>query len=374
MSFINRASKRLLSLDVFRGLAIASMILVNNPGSWQHVYSPLLHAEWHGFTPTDLIFPAFLFIAGVAMAFSFAKYTKSLQPDPRVYWRIGRRCLILFLLGLLLNGFPTYNWSELRLLGVLQRISLAYLLAALAALKLPRLGLWVLSATILLGYWGALMVIPVPGFGAGDLSPEGNLIGYIDRLLLGQQHLYRQGDFDPEGLLSTLPAVVTVLTGYLTGSWLRDQPRQSLTSLTLLSFGIIGIVVGWYWGNLFPLNKQLWTSPFVLLSSGWSLVLLAICYEIIEVWRLRRWATPLEIMGLNAIALFVGSGLVARLLYRLPLGREADAPSTYTWLYQTLFVPWAGELNGSLLFALTWVLLWWLVLYLLYRRGWFLKV
>jgi len=374
MSFLNRASKRLTSLDVFRGLAIASMILVNNPGSWQHVYPPLLHAEWHGFTPTDLIFPAFLFIAGVAMAFSFAKYTKGLRPDPRAYWRVARRCVVLFLLGLLLNGFPDYNLGELRIMGVLQRISLAYLLAALAALKLPRLGLWLLSAALLLGYWAALMLVPVPGFGAGDLSPEGNLVAYLDRLVLGTQHLYQQGEFDPEGLLSTLPAVVTVLAGYLTGSWLRDQPRQSLTSLTLLAFGAIGIAVGWQWGLLFPINKQLWTSSFVLFSSGWSLVLLAVCYEIIEVWGLRRWSTPFEIMGLNAIFLFVASGLVARILYRTRVGSGDEAPRTYTWLYETLFVPWAGELRGSLVFAIANLLLWWLVLYLLYRRGWFIKV
>ncbi|NJL00074.1 MAG: DUF5009 domain-containing protein [Spirulinaceae cyanobacterium SM2_1_0] len=374
MSFLNRASKRLLSLDVFRGLAIASMVLVNNPGSWQHVYPPLLHAEWHGFTPTDWIFPGFLFIAGVAMAFSFAKYTKAARPDPRVYWRIARRCLVLFLLGLFLNGFPTYNLSELRIMGVLQRISLAYLLAAIAALRLPRWGLWLLCLAILFGYWAALMWVPVPGFGAGDLSPEGNLAAYVDRLLLSPPHLYLQGDFDPEGLLSTLPAVVTVLSGYLTGGWLRDQPRQSLTSLTLVIVGLTGVALGWQWGLIFPINKHLWTSSFVLFSSGWSLLLLALCYETIEVWRWRGWSRPLEILGMNAIFLFVASGIVTRILYRTHIGTGEDAPTTYRWLYETLFLPWAGELNGSLLFAIANIILWWLILYWLYQRGWFIKV
>ncbi len=374
MSFLNRASKRLMSLDVFRGLAIASMILVNTPGSWQHVYPPLLHAEWHGFTPTDLVFPAFLFIVGVAMAFSFAKYTKGLKPDPRVYWRVFRRCAILFLLGLLLNGFPNYDLGELRIMGVLQRISLAYLLAALAVLKLPRFGLWLLCAAILLGYWGALVWLPVPGVGAGDLTPDGNFAAYVDRLILGTQHLYQQGDFDPEGLASTLPATVTVLTGYLTGAWLRDQPRQSLTSLTLIAFGITGIFIGWQWDALFPINKQLWTSSYVLFTTGWSLLILALCYETIEVWGLRFWGIPFEIAGLNAIFLFVASGVVTRILYRTQIGSGEDAPSTYTWLYETLFVPWAGELNGSLLFAIANLLIWWLVLYFMYRRGWFVKV
>ncbi|NEO88644.1 MAG: DUF1624 domain-containing protein, partial [Spirulina sp. SIO3F2] len=228
------ANQRLMSLDVFRGLAIAAMILVNTPGSWSHVYPPLLHAEWHGFTPTDLVFPAFLFIAGVAMAFSLRKY---LRPDVKnrpsarsFYLRLGRRCLLLFGLGLFLNSFglvlktwPAVDWSTLRWLGVLQRISLAYLGAALLVYHCPRRWLRVVSVGILLLYWALLNWVPVPDFPLGDLSPEGNVAGYLDRLLLGSSHLYKPY-FDPEGFLCTLPSVVTVLLGYFTGSWLRSQP------------------------------------------------------------------------------------------------------------------------------------------------------
>ncbi|NES23745.1 MAG: DUF5009 domain-containing protein [Symploca sp. SIO3E6] len=415
------------------------MILVNNPGSWAHVYPPLLHAKWHGFTPTDLVFPSFLFIIGVAMAFSLAKYTKGNQPTAAVYWRIARRSALLFALGVFLNASTlildwllngkSIDWSTFRIMGVLQRISLAYLLATVIVLNFssrkegnrqtserkkewgnesvdaetrgrgdaengnptqnlvhPRqtspvslLGnsqvkQWILAGAILLGYWGAMALIPVPGFAAGDFSPEGNLGGYIDSLILGSQHLYKGGPFDPEGLFSTIPAVVTVLLGYFAGQWLRSQPVKSNTSIQLVLAGLSCLVVGYLWGFLFPINKALWTSSYVVYSAGWDLLLLAACYETIEVRNWRRWGLPFEVMGLNAIFLFVGSGIVARILHKTHIGAGDDAPSTYAWIYENIFQSWAGALNGSLFFALTTVLLWWLILYGMYRRSWFFKV
>ncbi|MBE9207352.1 DUF5009 domain-containing protein [Nostoc sp. LEGE 06077] len=370
---------RLSSLDVFRGIAIASMILVNNPGSWDYVYPPLDHAEWHGCTPTDLVFPFFLFIVGVAMPFSFAKYTSENRPTAIVYQRILRRGLILFALGLflalfsltldwLIKGIPP-NFSTLRIMGVLQRISLAYVLAALSVLNLSRRWLWILSAVLLIGYWLAMQFIPVPGFGAGNLIPEGNLGGYIDRIILGK-HIYRSGSFDPEGLFSTLPAVVTVFLGYFTGDWLRTQPIKSRTSINLVIFGLIALIIGQLWGFLFPINKQLWTSSYVLFTAGWALLTLALCYELIEVRHLRRWGLPLEVMGLNAIFLFVGSGVFSRILLKTKIGNS----TTYTWIYEHLFRPWAGTFNGSLIFAIVMVLFWWTILYGMYRRRWFFKI
>ncbi|AOX03117.1 DUF5009 domain-containing protein [Moorena producens PAL-8-15-08-1] len=365
---------RLTSLDVFRGIAMASMILVNNPGSWSYVYPPLLHAKWHGFTPTDLVFPAFLFIAGVAMAFSLVKYTNNNQSVSQGYSRIGRRCAILFALGLLLNGFPTYDWDTIRIMGVLQRISLAYLLSAVAVLNLRRRGLWVLTGIVLLGYWAAMSLVPVPDYGAGNLTPEGNFAAYIDRMVLGTNHLYKQAQFDPEGLFSTLPAVVTVLVGYFVGDWLRHQPIQSRTSLGLVLFGLGCLGLGWVWDFWFPINKQLWTSSYVVFAAGWSMLLLAACYELIEVRGFRRWGWPLEVMGLNAIFLFVASGLVVRILYRTKVGTGDNAVSTYTWIYENLFRSWAGAMNGSLIFAIVNVLLWWLILYGMYRRRWLIRI
>ncbi|MGB7442601.1 MAG: heparan-alpha-glucosaminide N-acetyltransferase domain-containing protein [Coleofasciculaceae cyanobacterium] len=375
---------RLTSLDVFRGIAIASMILVNNPGSWSYVYPPLLHAKWHGFTPTDLVFPAFLYIVGVAMAFSLTKYRQAGQIKALAYWRIVRRSTILFALGLFLNasslvldwllkGSSLAELSNIRIMGVLQRISLAYLLAALVLLNLPQRLLWLLALLILLGYWAMMSWLPVPGYGSGNLTPEGNFAAYIDRTVLGTNHLYQQAQFDPEGLLSTLPAVVTVLIGYFSGEWLRNQPIQSRTSLGLALFGVGCLVWGWTWGLLFPINKQLWTSSYVVFSAGWAMLLLAICYELIEVRGLRRWGFPWQVMGLNAIFLFVASGLIVRILYRLPVGTGENAGNAYGWIYENLF-QWAGEMNGSLLFAIVNVLFWWIILYGMYRRGWFFKV
>ncbi|NET62125.1 MAG: DUF1624 domain-containing protein [Symploca sp. SIO2E6] len=376
--------KRLVSLDVFRGMAIASMILVNNPGSWNHVYPPLLHAKWHGFTPTDLVFPSFLFIIGVAMAFSLAKYTKENQPTAAVYWRIARRCALLFALGLFLNGLTlvldwllngkSIDWSTFRILGVLQRISLAYLLATVAILNLSRVKQWILAGVVLLGYWGAMALIPVPGYGAGDFSPEGHLGGYIDRFIVGAQYLYKGGPFDPEGLFSTIPAVVTVLLGYFAGQWLRSQSVKSNTSIQLVLAGLSCLVLGYLWSFLFPVNKALWTSSYVVYSAGWDLLLLAACYETIEVRNWRRWGLPFEVMGLNAIFLFVGSGIVARILHKTRIGTGDEASSTYAWIYENIFQSWAGQLNGSLAFAIATVLLWWLILYIMYRKNLFFKV
>ncbi|HEY9794206.1 MAG TPA: DUF5009 domain-containing protein [Leptolyngbyaceae cyanobacterium] len=373
-----KSPQRLTSLDAFRGIAISGMILVNMAGVADQVYPPLLHADWNGCTLTDLVFPFFLFIVGVAMAFSLSKYTEGNQPTAGVYWRIVRRSVILFVLGLLLNGFWTYDWSSIRIMGILQRISLAYLLAALAVLHLPRRGQYAIALLLLIGYWVVMSFIPVPGFGAGNLTRDGNLGAYIDRLVIGTAHLYKGDNFnsmgDPEGLFSTLPAVVTVLLGYFTGDWLHKQPLKSHTSMDLVLLGLSCLVIGQVWDFWFPINKKLWTSSYVVFTAGWALLLLAACYELIEVRSQRRWGKPFEIMGLNAIFVFVASVLMIKILVKTHIGTGENAPTTYSWIYEHLFVPWAGAMNGSFLFALVTVLFWWLVAYVMYRQCWFLKV
>lgn len=377
-------SVRLVSLDVFRGFAIASMILVNNPGSWDHIYPPLEHAQWHGCTPTDLVFPFFLFIVGVAMPFSLAKYTPENLPTPQVYARIMRRGLILFALGLLLTlstmlldllfKGTALDFSTMRIMGVLQRIGLAYVITAFAVLKLSQRNLWILATVVLIGYWVAMQLIPVPGYGAGNFTPEGNLGGYIDSILLGKKHLYKGGPFDPEGLFSTLPSVVTVLIGYLTGLWLKKQPVKNQTSINLVIVSLAFLVIGKLWDFVFPINKALWTSSYVVYTAGWALLGLALCYELIEVRGLKKWGFPLEVMGLNAIFLFVGSGLLGRLLMKTPISNATNAIPVKTWIYQNWFSAWAGDFNGSLLFAIANIILWWVILYGMYRRRWFLKI
>ncbi|MFB2893100.1 acyltransferase family protein [Aerosakkonemataceae cyanobacterium BLCC-F50] len=368
---------RLTSLDVFRGIAIAGMILVNT-ASLGKVYPFLSHTDWNGYTLADLVFPFFLFIVGVAMSFSLSKYSNGKHITASVYRRIFRRSIILFALGLLLNGFWNYDFSTIRIMGVLQRIALAYLLAALAILKLPKKGLWVLTAILLFGYWATMTLIPVPNYGAGVLTREGNFGAWIDRLIITTAHLYKGDGYnsmgDPEGLFSTLPAVATVLSGYLTGKWLRKQIPSTRTSINLASIGIICLFSGWNWGLLFPINKKLWTSSYVLFTSGWAIVLLAACYQLIEVRELRRWGKPFEILGLNAIFIFVASVLGLKLMAKIQIGTGKTAISLYDLIYQNLFASWAGEMNGSLLFALITLLFWWAVAYLMYYKNWFFKV
>lgn len=381
---------RLVSLDVFRGITIAAMILVNMAGVANQVYPFLLHADWDGCTPTDLIFPFFLFIIGVAMSFSLSKYT-DLSNSPisgrlggfywgwkGIYWRVIRRSFILFSLGLLLNGFWNYNFNTIRIMGVLQRISLSYILATLIVLKLPKKGQYLIAFLLLIIYWFAMSFIPVPGYGIGNLTRDGNLGAYLDRLIIGTAHLYKGDNFnslgDPEGLFSTIPAIVSILLGYFTGEWLRKQPVKSRTSISLILVGLSCLIIGQVWGVWFPINKKLWTSSYVLFTNGWALLLLAACYELIEVRSLRRWGKPFEIMGLNAIFVFVASVLMIKVLVKTHMGIEEKVPNIYTWIYEHFFVSWAGAMNGSLLFAVATVLFWWLVVYGMYRKQWFVKL
>ncbi|MBD2629124.1 acyltransferase family protein [Trichormus variabilis] len=375
---------RLTSLDVFRGITIAGMILVNMVGVADDKYSLLDHAEWNGCTPTDLVFPFFLFIVGVAMTFSLSKYTADNKPTKAVYLRILRRAVILFILGLLLNGFWnkgvwTFDLSSIRLMGVLQRISLSYLFASLIVLKLPRKSQWILAGVLLIGYWLTMMYIPVPEYGAGVLTRGGNFGAFIDRLIIPKAHLYKGDGFnfmgDPEGLFSTLPAIVSVLAGYFTGEWIKDKKQaNSQTSMDLVLFGLCCLVIAIIWDVAFPINKKLWTSSYVVFTAGWALMLLAACYELIEVRVIKRWSKPFEIMGLNAIALFVASVLLIKITAKTQLGTGETAVSIYNWIYQNIFASWAGNFNGSFLFGVVTVLFWYGVAVLMYQKRWFIKV
>ncbi len=366
---------RLTSLDVFRGITIAAMILVNMAGVSGKVYPSLDHASWNGCTPTDLIFPFFLFIIGVAMAFSLAKYTtKERKITKDIYIKIIQRTLILFLLGLLINGFYNYDFSTIRLMGVLQRISIAYFFAAIIILNFKPKQQIAIAGTILIGYWLAMILIPVPEYGAGILTKTGNFGAYIDRLIIPKAHLYRGDEFnqmgDPEGLFSTLSAIVSVLFGYLTGTWIKDNDQDSRTAMDLVIFGLSALIIGILWDFAFPINKKIWTSSYVMFTTGWALLMLAGCFELIEVRKKDSWAKPFEVMGLNAIFAFVASVLLIKFLAKTKLGQI----SIYDWMYQNLFVPRLGELNGSLIFAFITLLFWWVIVYIMYMKKWFIKI
>lgn len=373
-----KSADRLTSLDAFRGMTIAGMILVNKISLEEKAYPFLLHADWNGCTLTDLIFPFFLFIMGVAMAFSLRKYQEKRQIKSSVYPKIIFRTLILFVLGLVLNGFWNYDFNNIRLLGVLQRISLTYFVATLAVLHLPKKVIWGLIGIILIGYWIAMMYIPIPELGAGNLTRIDNFGAYIDRLIIPSNHLYQgdnfQGMGDPEGLFSTIPAIATVLIGYVAGNWLQKQTPETKTTTQLIMFGLSSLVMGKLWDFIFPINKKLWTSSYVLFTAGCALILLAIFYELIEVNLIRKWSKPLQILGLNAIVIFVSSVLVIKLLVKIKLGSGENALSLYQIINEKLFLTWLNPANSSLLFGFLTMILWLGIAWGMYRFKWFIKI
>jgi len=370
-------NSRLVSLDVFRGLTIAGMILVNNPGTWNAAYWPLTHADWHGWTPTDLIFPFFLFAVGVSIALALAPRLAGDEARGRLVLRIVSRSLILFGLGLFLAGFPSFDLTTIRIPGVLQRIAVCYLAAALLFLATSKRNQIAVTTAVmvslLLGYWALMTLVPVPGFGAGDLGKEGNLAAYIDRAVLGP-HIWRAAKvYDPEGILSTLPALATTLAGVLTGLWLRTSRPPGTKAGGMAAAGVGAVALGLAWGRWFPVNKALWTSSYAVFTAGAALLALAACFWLVEIRRWRRWATPFVIFGTNAIAAFVLSTFVARLLILVKVG-GGEGISLHRWLYTHVFAPWAAPANASLLFAVAYVLVWLAAMAALHRRRIFIRV
>jgi len=374
---IQKASaNRLLSLDVFRGITIAGMVLVNNPGTWGAIYPPLKHAEWHGWTPTDLIFPFFLFIVGAAVPLAFAKRLEQDGVNKDIYFKIVKRAVIIFALGLLLAGFPFFDFANLRIPGVLQRIAICYLIVSIIYLNTKWRTQLLIGVALLLIYWALMKLVPAPGFAAGDLSKEGNLSGFIDRAILGFNHIWKSAKvYDPEGILSTIPAISTALAGVLTGSWIRSDRSQLEKVGGLFFAGAICVAVGWCWHPFFPINKPLWTSSYVAFTAGMALQFLAFCYWLIDIKGYQRWTKPFVIFGVNALALFVGSGLLARVFSLIHLPRlNGTQGNLQTWLFEHLFLSWASPINASLAYAVSYILFWLFLMWLLYRKQIYIKV
>ncbi|HEX8395659.1 MAG TPA: DUF5009 domain-containing protein [Longimicrobium sp.] len=371
------AAGRLQSLDVFRGITVAGMLLVNNPGTWSAIYPPLEHAEWHGWTPTDLIFPFFLFIVGVAMSFSLVPAMQRGAPRGTLMRKAAVRGLKLFGLGLLLASFPWYNLDlgHLRIPGVLQRIGVAFVAAAALVLFLkPRAQAWA-AAALLLVYWAAMRLIPVPGYGAGNLSKDGNFAAFIDRAVIGTDHMWASAKtWDPEGLFSTLPAIATVMLGVFAGRWLRSNRPDAEKTTGMFIAGNVAMVAGLVWHAVFPINKNLWTSSYVVFTAGMALNFLAMCYWVVDVRGQSRWARPFLVFGMNAIAAFFLSGLMARVLNLVKIPAAPAPVSLKTWIFDHAFASWLSPVNASLAFALCFVLFWTGVMEILYRRRIFFKV
>jgi predicted acyltransferase len=369
----DRAASRVASLDVFRGITIAGMILVNNPGSWGAIHPPLAHAAWHGWTPTDLVFPFFLFIVGVSITLALGRRAGGGAGTRDLYLKIIRRAAVIFALGLVLAGFPRYDLSTLRIPGVLQRIAVCYLLASVVFLNTKWRTQAVIAGALLLVYWALMMLVPVPGFGAGDLSMEGNPAAYVDRALLGR-HTWKPL-YDPEGILSTIPAVATTLGGVLAGHWLGSRRSELEKVAGMFVAGAFASMSGWAWGLLFPVNKALWTSSYVFLTAGLALQLLAVCYWLVDIKDRRRWATPFLIFGANALVVYFLSELFSRLISIVAFTRaDGSAVDLKTFIHENAFASWLSPVNASLMFALCVVLLWLAVAGVLYRKRIFIKV
>jgi predicted acyltransferase len=365
-------ARRLSSLDAFRGLTIAGMILVNNPGSWKHIYAPLRHAEWHGWTPTDLIFPFFLFVVGISISLSFTKRMEQGIEKNELYLKIMKRTVILFGLGILLALIPNFNLLTIRIPGVLQRIALCYLFSSFLFLKTGVKGRCMASFSFLALYWLMMKLVPVPGYGPGFLGYKGNLCAYIDSHLLAG-HLYKPG-FDPEGILSTLPAIATTLLGTLTGDWLRSSRKILHKTSGILIGGLFLTLSGLLLHPLFPINKQLWTSTYVLFAAGVALLFLGFCYGMIEGMQIKKWSTPFLVLGTNPIAAYVGSSLMVKLMSLIKVTASGEALSLKAYIYRFLLAPWAGQLNGSLLYPLFLILLWVGIMVPLYRKKIIIKI
>ncbi len=393
-------SQRYVALDVLRGMTVAGMILVNNPGSWSHIFAPLEHAKWAGCTPTDLVFPFFLFVVGAAMAFSFAKYNESLTAASTK--KLLKRGVLIFLVGLALNAFPflptnlnpnlSYGenlaeyWRHVRIFGVLQRIAMCYILGGLIALWLQKPKKIIPAmAFLMVIHWMILLLIGDPSAemvnGAkGALSLAGQGAGAIDIAIAGENHIYHGFGipFDPEGLLGMLSGSCTLLMGFLLGNLIRTHENKIEVVTKLYTIGLISVAAGYVWGNWLPIIKALWTGSYVLYAGGWSTIMLAFFIYFIDVKGKEKIFTPFKALGMNPLFAFVMAGLFAKILGRIIKWTAADGSSysCLSWFYKNVCVAIVGENNqvSSLMFALCYVVVFTAMAMVLYRKRIIIKL
>ncbi|MEQ8523191.1 heparan-alpha-glucosaminide N-acetyltransferase domain-containing protein [Gracilimonas sp.] len=378
------SGKRLVSLDFFRGATVAAMILVNNPGSWSHIYGPLKHAPWHGWTPTDLIFPFFLFIVGVSIVLAFTKARAKGADDSDLLKKTLVRAAKIFGLGLALSAFPylTFipdfglhqNLIDIRIPGVLQRIAICYAIGATLFLYTKPKTQMLTLAGLLIGYWILMMGIPVPGYGAGAIdSAEGNLAAYIDQMLLSG-HMWKE-NWDPEGLLSTLPAIGSTLIGIWTGRMLMsDKDTESSRTLQFFIWGFILIMLGYVWSWIFPINKNIWTSSYTLFTGGQAMCIFGLCYWFIDVKGKQRFTDWGVAYGINAITVFFLSGIIARLFNMIRFSYGGESYTLKGWIYEVVLNSIASPINASVLYAVLWIVLFYLLAAFMKKKNIIIKV
>lgn len=365
---------RLVSLDVFRGATIALMVLVNTAGDYRHVYPPLEHAEWHGWTITDVVFPSFLWIVGLSLTLSLAKRITAGTPRRKLFAQVARRAAILYALGLLIYAFPTFDVHTFRILGVLQRIAICYFIASAIYLtsRLRAQIAWIIG--LLAVYWAAMMLIPAPGIGAGHLEMNNNLANYVDRIVLGRHNYAGTKTWDPEGIISTLPAIATTLLGVMAGYITRSKRPLAVRTTWLFLIGNALIVFGLICDHWLPINKKLWTTSFCIFMAGLDFALFAAFAWIVDGQGYRRVVKPFVILGMNAITIYMCSEMLDEILSAIRWGAGAGTMSLRRWIYETIFAPLASPVNASLLYAMAYVALMFGIAYSMYRRGWFVKV
>ena len=377
-----KPSERLLSLDVFRGITIMGMILVNNPGTWGAIYPQLEHAKWHGCTFTDLIFPFFLFIVGVAISYSLSKRKAQGGSMKSLYINIFRRTIILFVLGIILAGFPfgllfghEFSWSTIRIPGVLQRIAIVYMISSILFLSTSTKFQYWFTGLILVIYTMLMSFVPVPGVSYANFEAGTNLSAWIDQLILGN-HLWSGTKlWDPEGILSTIPAIGSAMFGIFTGNLLRSEKDPATKTVWLYVLGSVLMVAGWGWSFWFPLNKNIWTSSYVLWTAGLALNFLAFCYWFIDIKKVTWWIKPFHVYGMNAITVFFLSGIVGRIMYMVKWnGADGSVVTIKSYLFDTYFLSWLDPINASLAWAIFYILVWLGLMWILYAKKIFIKV
>jgi predicted acyltransferase len=363
-SAVQGLTQRLISLDAFRGATMALMVLVNDPGG-PVSYSPLQHSEWNGWTPTDVVFPSFLWIVGVAMTLSLGRRMEAGVSRGKLFAQVLRRSAILYVLGLIVYVYPGFNFQTQRLLGVLQRIAICYLIAGAIYLTTRLRGqiIWIVS--LLAAYWLLMALVPVPGYGAGRLDVQGNFAHYVDRIVLGSHNYHWTATWDPEGIVSTLPSIATAQFGIMAGHILRLKKTLAERTTWLFVTGNLLLAAGLICNIWLPINKKLWTDSFSLFMAGLDFVMFAIMLWFVDGLGYKRFTKPLVIMGMNAIAVYMASELGDEFL---------SATHWHDWIFQHIFTPIASPINASLLYAIAYVLAMYVIAYVMYKRGWFLRV
>ncbi|GAB2702290.1 DUF5009 domain-containing protein [Mucilaginibacter koreensis] len=367
---------RLLSLDVFRGITMAAMILVNNPGNWKQVYAPLDHAEWNGWTPTDLIFPFFLFMVGVSIVFAM----ESKKADPanhgKLIWKAFRRMITLIVITMATRLIYHHDLSTIRLPGVLQRIAVVYFICTLLYLTTSTKTRYWIFAFVLISYYLIMTLVPVPDYGPANLEPATNLGAWLDRLVFTTNHLWAESKtWDPEGLLSTLPAIGTGLFGIAVGTWLKRTDHDSGNKVSwMLTYGMLALTAGFVWDWFFPINKKLWTSSFVLFTGGLATMALGMAYWLIDVHKHRRFTSFFSVFGTNAIVAYILSDILPSLLNFIKLPSNGKSVGFMRFMSEQVFEPFLSPKNASLAGAILLVLIIWLILYPLYRKKIMVKI